>query len=175
MKRIFLFLVITAILLQKITAQQAINTIDLAKAVIEKGLKETDLGAYQGSLLLQAMTELAVNNKDKQALARCVAVYKKFSTKEIDGKGSFISYSAGGNGAAYISYLGIDTSLNRQVKDAAQRMFNQQKRSGEGLLTANWVADSLDPVFIDMAFAVTPYMLYAGLKEHNAKYIDPGS
>ncbi len=172
MKKIVTIFTFFACLLQPASAQQIVNTKALAQSVLQKGLKETDLGLYTGSLLLQAMAELAVVENDKEAIAESVALFKKFRTKEIDGRGSFISYSAGGSGAAYLNYLGVDTSLNTQVSEAAQRMVDKQKRSSEGVLTANWVADSLDAVFIDMAFAVTPYLLYTGLKEANKGYID---
>ena len=171
-KQILLVACLAGCVVQTARAQQAISTVAIANKVLEKGLKETDLGLYQGSLLLQALAELAVAERNKQSLQRSVALFRKFGTKEIEGKGSFISYSAGGSGAAYLSYLGVDTSLNAQVSEAAKRMVAKQKRSGEGLLVAGWLTDSLDPVFIDMAFAVTPYLLYAGLKERNSQYID---
>jgi len=153
-------------------AQQTISTIDIAKTVLEKGLKETDLGTYQGSLLLQAMAELAMVSGDKKMIDRSLDTLKKFGTKAIEGKGSFISYGAGGSGAAFLTYHNVGDVLNKQVAEAAKRMYDNQKRSGEGLLVPGWVKDSLDQVFIDMAFAVTPYLLYSGLKEKNDKYID---
>lgn len=153
-------------------AQQIISTNSIANKVLEKGLHQTDLGTYTGSLLLQGMAELSIAGNDKKQLTRTIGLLKKFHTKEIEGKGSFISYSSGGNGSAWLNYIGADTSLHRQVSDAAKRMFSQQKRSTEGILTANWAQDSLDLVFIDMAFAVTPYLLYSGVKEQNQKYID---
>lgn len=157
---------------QSATAQQIVSTAEIANKVLEKGLKQTDLGLYTGSLLLQAMAELSVVKNDREMIGRTVALFKKFPTKEIEGRGSFISYSAGGSGAAYLDWLAVDTSLHSQVSEGAKRMVAKQKRSSEGLLTANWLVDSLDAVFIDMAFAVTPYLLYTGLKENNSEYIN---
>ncbi len=172
MKKVLILILFAICLYCTATAQQTVNTSTLAHKVLEKGLKETDLGLYQGSLLLQAMTELSLATNDKTLQTRTINLFKKFGTKQIEGKGSFISYSSGGSGAAYVNYLGGDTSLNTQVSEAAKRMVAQQKRSSEGLLIASWLVDSLDPVFIDMAFAVTPYLLYTGLKERNNQYID---
>ncbi|MBC7886979.1 MAG: DUF4861 family protein [Ferruginibacter sp.] len=153
-------------------AQRNISTVDMAKKVLEKGLKETQLSTYQGSLLLQGMAELAIAGMDKELLDRTVDTLAKFGTKAIDGRGSFISYQAGGSAAALLNYRPNTTRLNKQVAGAANQMLQKQKRSGEGLLVPGWVSDSLDQVFIDMAFAVTPYLLYAGLKENNNQYID---
>ncbi len=149
-----------------------INTLELGEAVLQKGMEKTDLGTYQGSLLLQGMTELAMVNPDKAMLDSIVSIYEKFGSNEIEGRGSFISYKAGGNGAAYLKYKNATTALDSQVVEAANRMYTTQKRSTEGVITANWAAEETDQVFIDMAFAVTPFMLYAGLSEQNNDYID---
>lgn len=105
-------------------SQEKIKTIDLAQKVLNKGLSETDLGTYQGSLLLQGMTELALVNHDKEMLAQIISLYQKFGTNEIQGKGSFISYKAGGNGAAFLKYQQKTNVLNAQVANGANQMFN---------------------------------------------------
>lgn len=144
----------------------------LADKVLAKGLAATDLGTYPGTLLLQGMSELALVSPDKAVLGRTLALYQKFPTKEIQGRGSFISYEVGGSGAAYLRYHGVADVLTPQVTDAAKRMVAQQKRSGEGLLMPPWVVTEKDQIFIDPAFAVSPFLLYAGLAEHRADYVD---
>jgi len=148
------------------------QTGELADRVLNKGLAEIDLGLYPGTLLLQGMSELASNRADPALLARTVALYKKFATKEIKGRGSFISYEVGGSGAAFLRQRGLTNELDASVAEAAKRMVEKQKRSGEGLLVPPWVVAEKDQVFIDIAFAVTPYLLYAGLAEKNEAYID---
>lgn len=150
----------------------AVDTRAFAESVLAKGLAEIDLGLYPGSLLLQAMSELAMVVPDKELLERTIGLYRKFAAREIKGRGSFISYEAGGSGAAYLRYLGVADSLAAQVTEAAQRMVATQKRSSEGLLVPGWAAPGKDQVFIDIAFAVTPYLLYAGLAEQRSDYVD---
>ncbi|TCD28367.1 DUF4861 domain-containing protein [Pedobacter psychrodurus] len=152
-------------------AQTRVSISEIAKKVLNKGL-ETDLGTYQGSLLLQGQSELALACSDQNILSQAVATFQKFGQKKIDGKGSFVSYKAGGNGAAFLSFKRATSLLATQVKLGASQMFNQQKRSKEGLLIPGWIDEKGDQVFIDMAFAVTPYMLYAGLVEKNKEYVD---
>ena len=147
-------------------------TAELADRVLNRGLATIDLGLYPGSLLMQAMGELAANRADPELLNRTVGLLKKFATKEIKGRGSFISYEVGGSGAALLRQLGLTTELDAQVTEAAKRMVEKQKRSGEGLLVPPWVVAEKDQVFIDVAFAVTPYLLYAGLAEKNEAYVD---
>jgi len=153
-------------------AQAPVNPLALAEKVLAKGLAEIDLGLYPGSLLVQGMAELALVSPDKSLLPRAVELGGKFATKELKGRGSFISYEVGGSGAAYLRFRGAADSLGAQVADGAKRMVAQQKRSGEKLLVPGWAVAEKDQVFIDIAFAVTPFLLYAGLAEHRDDYVD---
>jgi rhamnogalacturonyl hydrolase YesR len=149
-----------------------LETQAVAKLVLNKGLRDMDLSLYPGSLLMHGMSELAVLQKDDQLLNQALAIFGHFKSKKIDGRGSFISYKAGGSGAAYLDYLRKTEQLSEQVRSHADKMFKEQKRSSEGILTAVWVKDSLDQIFIDIAFAVTPYLLYAGLRYDQPAYVD---
>jgi rhamnogalacturonyl hydrolase YesR len=150
-----------------------IATEAVATLAMERGLKEVDLGIYGGTLFMQAMSELAVLQKDPKTLNRTIDIFEKFKTKEIKGRGSFISYEAGGSGIAYLNYLNKSPKLSAHVFEYADKMFKNQKRTSEGLMTAPWLkVDSLDQFMIDCAFAVTPYMLYAGLAQNKPEYID---
>ncbi len=149
-----------------------VATRELAERVLAKGLAEIDLGLYPGTLLMQAMSELALIEPASPLRGRTVELFNKFLAKEIKGRGSFISYEVGGSGAALLRWQGVAPELERAVADAAMRMMEKQKRSSEGLLVPPWTIAEKDQVFIDVAFAVTPFMLYAGLAEKNDRYVD---
>jgi rhamnogalacturonyl hydrolase YesR len=149
-----------------------ISTEAIATLAMERGLKEVDLAIYGGTLFMQGMSELAVLQKDPKTLNRILDIFEKFKTKEIKGRGSFISYEAGGSGVAYLNYLKKSPNLSYHVFEYADKMFKNQKRTSEGLMTAPWLKDSLDQFMIDCAFAVTPYMLYAGLAQNKPEYVD---
>jgi rhamnogalacturonyl hydrolase YesR len=172
---LFRFVAVLLLGLSALRAGEAlppIRTTELAERVLAKGLAEIDLGLYPGTLLLQGMSELALVGPDRAMLARTVALYRQFAAKEIKGRGSFISYEVGGSGAAYLIYKDVAGELAAQVTDGAARMVAQQIRSSEGLLVPMWSPPEKDQVFIDIAFAVTPYLLYAGLAEDRSDYID---
>ena len=217
--------------------QPSVSTLELAERVLDKGLGAFDLGTYPGILLLHGMSELALVSPDPALLERTIGVFQKFRTKEIEGRGSFICYRAGGNGAAYLHFREVAPLLGHQVTAEASLMMEKQRRSDEGLLvppgerrspemsffgvpstlpnastfggkedyferteidvgafeqvsseakrligTRKGPDDALlvplyerrrgDMVFIDMAFAVTPYLLYVGLAEKRNDYID---
>lgn len=149
-----------------------VKTLDVAETVLKKGFGIVDLGKYPGMLLLHGMSELALVHPERkeELLKQTVELFQKFGTKEIKGRGSFICYEAGGSGAAMLHYMKLADPLAGQVEAAARRMMEKQKRSTEGLMTASWTTE--DRVFIDMAYAVTPYLLYAGLAFDRPEYID---
>jgi rhamnogalacturonyl hydrolase YesR len=149
-----------------------VATKELAERVLAKGLAAIDLGLYPGTLLMQGMSELALIEPASPLRGRAVELFKKYLAKEIKGRGSFISYEVGGSGAALLRWHGGEPELDAAVADAAKRMMEKQKRSSEGLLVPPWIVAEKDQVFIDVAFAVTPFMLYAGLAEKNERYID---
>lgn len=154
------------------SAPTPVRTQAIAQLVLKKGLNTLDLGAYPGTLLMHGMSELAVVQPDKKLLTQALDLFGQYKSKQIEGRGSFISYQAGGSGAAYLLYRNPTAAIREQVAEAADRMFRTQKRSSEGILTATWAKDSLDQVFIDVAFAVTPYLLYSGLALNKPEYVD---
>ncbi len=148
------------------------NTKDIIESVLNKGLKEIDLALYPGTLLLHGMSEYALMDGNEEILEEAIAIFEKFGTKEIKGRGNFISYEPGGSGAAYLVWKGKAPGLKQQVLDAAKRFFKDQKRTSDGLMTSKNAKDSLGQVFIDVAFATTPFLLYSGLIADNQEYIN---
>jgi len=169
---LFLFVLMSNLLFAQPQADKRVATLTVAERVLNKGLATIDMGLYPGSLLMHGMAELSVVQKNPKTLSRALDLFAQFNSGKIDGRGSFISYKAGGSGAAYLTYLKKSPALTEQVARFAEKMFREQKQSTEGILTANWAKDSLDQVFIDMAFAVTPYLLYSGLALNEPGYVD---
>ncbi|NJM14679.1 MAG: hypothetical protein HC896_04220 [Bacteroidales bacterium] len=138
-------------------SQSNISVRETATNVLNKGLGEIDLGYYPGTLLLHAMSELALSTGSDSLLASTIEYYKQFTTGEIQGHGSFISYRAGGSGVPFLVYNKKEKQLISQSRETAKLMFEEQKRSSEGILVPPWVDQEADQVFIDVAFAVTPH------------------
>jgi rhamnogalacturonyl hydrolase YesR len=126
-----------------------------------------DISTYMGTLLLHGMSEYAI--LDENALNLVVQQFKKFGSGEIVARGNFISYEAGGCGAAYLSWKGATDKLDHQVLSTAESMMSMQRRSPEGLMTAKFASHQ---IFIDVAFGVTPFLLYSGLKFNKPEYVD---
>lgn len=146
------------------------NVKHIIKSVYDQGLQHTELDFYAGTLLLHGISEFSLLPGNEDLLKNTISTYKKFSDGSINAKGSIIAYEAGGSGAAFLTWNNVAPALDRQVKDAAEKMMKMQNRSPEGLMTANFANG--DKIFIDVAFAVSPYLLYSGLKTGNQQYIN---
>jgi rhamnogalacturonyl hydrolase YesR len=120
--------------------------------------------------MLHGISEFSIIPGNEDLLKNTIEIYKKFSNGEINAKGSIISYEAGGSGAAFLAWKNVAPELDQSVDGVADKMMRFQKRSPEDLMTANFATN--DKIFIDVAFAVTPYLLYTGLKNNNPQYIN---
>jgi rhamnogalacturonyl hydrolase YesR len=172
--KIFACLLLIAMFLYKTgySQPQKILPANLVESVINKGIHEIDLGYYPGSLLVHGMAEYALLEPSGAALNSALAIIKKMQANEIRVHGNFISYEPGGSGAAYLAWLNKAPGLEEEVMQAAHMFFRDQKRTSEGLMTSRHAKEELDQIFIDVAFAVTPFLLYTGLKTGNQEYID---
>lgn len=167
------FLLISTLGGRAVAQVQTLSTIDLAERSLRKGMSTVNLGSYMGILLVHGMAELADIKKSDVFTTETESILLKYSTGGIDAsKGNFISYEAGGTAAAYMGYKNLSTRLAKQVRENARRMMLYQPRSSEDLMVVKTAKKGEDRVFIDIAFAVAPYLLYAGLANNNQQYID---
>lgn len=146
-----------------------ISTHQIVNNVFDKGREHCDLDFYAGTLMLHGMSEFALLKGNETLLEEIITLFEKFSSGEIQARGNFISYEAGGSGAAYLSWIGATSKLDSQVAVAAEKMMNTQKRTYDNLMTAPNLTHHM---FIDVVFAVSPYLMYAGLKFDKPEYID---
>ncbi len=142
-----------------------INTRDLAETVTDKALTVIDRGHYTGSCLYIGMAELGDE--------RVLNIIDGLCEGRISAQGgSLISYQVGGEAGAWLAWQGRE-SLKATVSANAADMWANQYRTSDNLMTGNKQSSRFkDAVWIDLAFAVTPYFLYAGLSEGKEEYVD---
>lgn len=180
-------IMIAAVLLLSTLAAAAqtvkVNLYDLALKVSEKGWESINYGDYKYSCMQHALVDLALATGNKEDLKRIEENLLPFAVGKHYSFNNFISYDYGGSAAAWLAYKGVN-SLKPQVKAGAADSWKNQYRSKEGIITADFrrqikgtpdyrgQPQYTNPVFIDVAFATTPFYLYAGLAEKNQEYID---
>ncbi|BDU25769.1 DUF4861 family protein [Flavobacterium sp. GSB-24] len=173
MRALFLYCYLTFCSVFLCHAQQTNTSYDvrhIIKSVYEQGIQHTELDFYAGTLLLHGISEFSLLPGNEDILKNTISTYKLFSDGSINAKGSIISYEAGGSGASYLAWKNVAPDLDKQIYTTAEKMMQLQNRSPEGLMTANFATG--DKIFIDVAFAVSPYLLYAGLKKGNQQFIN---
>jgi rhamnogalacturonyl hydrolase YesR len=168
---ILLLLLVTLVLDGNLYGQvhKEISNREIILRAFEKGQENMDISTYPGTLLLHGMSEFALLKGNDDQLNQIVHALAKFGSGDIKAAGNFISYEAGGSGAAYLSWKGATNKLDKQVAIAAEKMMSQQKRTPDGLMTVKSMSHHM---FIDVTFAVTPYLLYSGLKFNKPEYVD---
>lgn len=143
-----------------------------ASAVADRALSYTDPRHYAGTVYTQALAELYKTTGCEPWLARTCAILDRFQSGEWQGYGSFISYKVGGTAAPEMVRYGFE-AYRTMALAAADSMFTHQPRNADGIMLPPWpAAIEKNGVFMDPVFAVTPYLLYAGIVAENQDWID---
>ena len=150
-----------------------VSTLDIARQVAAKGIEEIDLNHYTGVFLLQSMAELARISKDAKDKERIRELLMPLAQGKRQFGGNFIPYRCGGNAAAILLLEGMLPEAEEQVRKIAEATHNKSPRSSERIITAGWCVKG-DKVFIDSAFAVTPFLVAAGKHFERPEWIRDG-
>jgi len=132
------------------------------------------LYSYPGILTLFAAAQGAVESKDEEWI-RDVNSYLEKYPFEFEEPGikfgyNFENYRVGGLGKGWMMMHGYFKDHEAVLREYAEKTFN-------GPLTHDGIVTSIKPknrgrVWIDVAFCVCPFMIYAGLVLNEPKYID---
>ncbi len=170
MKRTLLFLSFLCLL-----CACSADKVDLARtavAVAQRAEQYTDPRHYAGTVYTQAMAELYKTTGDAFWKDRTCAILDKFASGEWQGYGSYISYKIGGTAAPEMVRYGFE-AYREMALAAADSMFTHQPRNADGIMLPPWpAAIEKNGVFMDPVFAVTPYLLNAGLVADKQEWID---
>lgn len=151
-----------------------VNCHDLAVTVSDKALGIIDLGHYMGTCLYSGMADIVVECGQKADEEKLLGIIDGLATGEIPvvPSSNLICYRIGGQATPYLAYKGW-THLLPVVEEAAADMWANQYRTSDNLMTGNKMKDRFrDGVWIDCAFAVSTFFLYAGLSTGNQEYTD---
>ena len=145
----------------------------MAVTVSDRALEVIDRGHYTGACLYSGMADIVTLCGDKAEEEKLLDILHGLTSGEISaGGGSFINYQVGGQAAAYLSWKGL-ADLGSAVEANAADMWANQYRTTDDLMTGNKQEDRFrDAIWIDCAFTVTPFFLYAGLLTGNKDYVE---
>lgn len=125
---------------------------------------------YYGLLAIYALIRAAEAGEDAALLARCQRILRRFPAGVVHPVYNFASYTIGGNARAFLFFRGHDPEAEAMVREYAEELM-QAPRDAQGILKNRYRPEA-DLIWIDVAMAATPYLLFAGLALDEPRYID---
>jgi unsaturated rhamnogalacturonyl hydrolase len=148
-----------------------IKTFDVAVQAFKKHVATHALTNYTGILSLHGYARLAIISKNPAVLDDCRTQIMPFVRGERQWRANFPNYFCGGNATAYLYHMGKLPEAADTLRHYAEDFF-AAPRSSDGILRLP--TSEQEKVWIDTAFAVTPFMLFAGLAFGEERYVEAG-
>jgi unsaturated rhamnogalacturonyl hydrolase len=126
---------------------------------------------YAGIVSLHGMARLAGESGDGALIDEIRGQVLPFVRGERQFAVNFPNYLCGGNAAAYLLWKGLLPEAEAAVRCYAQQILNDAPRDGDGVLSHPRFPGE-NRIWIDVAFTVTPFLLYAGRALNEPSYID---
>ncbi|AHF93119.1 glucuronyl hydrolase [Opitutaceae bacterium TAV5] len=154
-------------------ATAAVDCAHLAERAFHRNVATHSLAHYTGIVSLHGLARLALSVADPAERERLLALVREHLRPFLDngldghpnwaGSCNFPNYRIGGNGAAYLLSQGHLPAADRALfVAAADQIMTKAPRDRNGILSHP--ADiPAEKIWIDVAFAVTPFLLYTGL------------
>lgn len=168
-----------AILVPSCETSAAVRNEDLLKIALrafDKHVETHPLGHYTGIVSLHGLARLGVFLKerggDESVLEKVRAHLAPFLAGKEDFRCNFPNYRVGGNGAAYLWWKGeLPEADEATFAPYIDELMTKAVRDRDGIYCMP-AAPEAEKIWIDVAFAVTPFLLFCGLKLNRADYID---
>lgn len=151
---------------------QSANPRILAEAAFDKHAQlRPKLEGYPGTVSLHALARLAVVTGDPRLLDKAKSNLAPFLAGERQFRCNFPNYRCGGNGTAFLLWQGHLPEAAETVRHYADQILNDAPRDPNGILCRPANPEE-GRIWIDAAFAVTPFLLFAGMALNEAAYIE---
>lgn len=148
------------------------NTWDLAWAGARRHLEIFNhYDHYTGIVTLHGMARLATASGDAGRIEQARQAFMPFARGEREFWVSFFNYFCGGNGAAYFLWKGHLPEVREEVRRYAIQLMEEAPRDRNGIFCNRW-EPATELIWIDAAFAVTPFLLFAGLAFEEESWIE---
>ncbi len=147
------------------------HTLDLALNAARKHLAVCgSFAGYPGIVTLYGAARLT-GLDDPAILAQAREWLLPFVRGEVTFKANFPNYFCGGAGTAYLLWRGHLPEAREEVRRYAEQILHEAPRDHQGILKMPR-DPSRNLVWIDVAFAVTPFLVFAGLALGEERYLE---
>ena len=147
------------------------DTIDLAYRSIRKHYElKGSFDLYQGIVSLYALARLVVDARADQYLDELKRELMPYVRDERRFKSNFPNYFCGGVATPYLLWKGLLPEAEGIVRHYADEVMNDAPRDPAGIL-CHPRHPGESRIWVDVAFAVGPFMLFAGLALNDERYL----
>jgi unsaturated rhamnogalacturonyl hydrolase len=147
------------------------NTRETALRAFESHARLHPLTHYTGILSLHSLAYLALSVDEPAIEALCRAQLLPFVRGEHRFAANFQNYLCGGNATALLLWRGKLPEAAEPVHACAEELLYRAPRDAEGIFCMP--SDTTgSKIWIDAAFAVTPFLLFAGLAFGEERYLE---
>ncbi|MBQ3865368.1 MAG: glycoside hydrolase family 88 protein [Clostridia bacterium] len=144
--------------------------IKIAKGLFDHYESIEKIEGYYGLLALYALMKIGVEAGDEEAARRAAGLLADYPDRVEHPHYNFINYKDGGNGKAYAVYHGYCRDQKELLRTFAEETL-KAPMDKEGI-SCRLSKTGVVRTWIDIAMAVTPFMLYAGLALKEDRYVD---
>lgn len=148
----------------------SVDVYKVARLAFEKHLATHSMNHYTGILSLHGYARLALITRRDDLLDSVRDHLMPFVRGECQFTANFTNYYCGGNGTAYLYWQGKLPEAADSVRHYADDMVRNAPRDADGIFGRK--PPRVDQIWIDVAFAVTPFLLFAGLAFDEDAYIE---
>ncbi len=138
------------------------TTIDLKATALQcltKAEQTQNFAHYTGILAMHGAARLALITGDDELMERVRGHLLPFAAGEVEFHGNFTNYYCGGNGAAWLYLHGRLPEAENDIRKQTEKTMKEAPRDHYGIFSH---PRHTERIWIDVAFAVTPFLLYAG-------------
>lgn len=149
------------------------NTLDAAINLYTHYAQTEEITHYYGLLAQYGLLQASYEKKDSVLLARCEKILSRYPEHVKQENYNFACYRIGGNAAAWAAMKGIYTGNLKKLEKYGEEMLCADQDEDGILCLPGCSRDGL--IWIDVAAAATPYMLFAGLALDREDFIAFGA
>ena len=146
------------------------NNIELAAKILSHYRERVnpEMTHYYG--IIASMGLVGMTEVDSEYLPLLREVLEAFPDKVKHPRYNFPSYRVGGIAKARAVYDGFIEGRDGELREYAEELMTA-KRSADGVISMPWDGGE-KKIWIDVATAATPFLLFAGLRLDERRYID---
>jgi len=152
------------------TTFQSTSSVRTSLKAFDKHRALHTMAHYTGILSMHGLSRLALSTGDASHIDRARSELIPFVSGEHVFKCNFPNYHIGGNGTALLLMQGHFPEAESVCREHAEQILRMSPRSSEGILCRP--PENCERVWIDTAFAVTPFLLFTGLALDVEEYVE---